>query len=83
MQQIQEQNDVEFRKVWTHWGADAPCADCQVMIGRKIGLDDNFIKEGESFINADGKQTTNTWRDIDCGDIHASGHCGLVYEVSQ
>lgn len=81
MEQIQDENDVEFQKVWTHWGSDAPCPDCQVMIGRKLGLKEAFVKEGESFINADGKQTTNTWRDIDCGDIHANGHCGLTYEV--
>lgn len=83
MQQIQEENDVTFEKVWTHWGADAPCADCQVMIGRKLGLDENFVKDGATFTNADGKQVTNTWRDIDCGDLHANGHCGLTYEVRQ
>ena len=81
MEQIQEENDVEFQKVWTHFGADAPCANCQTMIGQKLGLQDNFIDDGSSFINADGKQFTNTWRDIDCGDLHANGHCGLTYQV--
>lgn len=81
MEQIQEENEVEFNKVWTHFGADAPCANCQTMIGRKLGLKDNFIDDGSSFINADGKQFTNTWRDIDCGDLHANGHCGLTYQV--
>jgi len=81
MQQIQEENEVEFQKVWTHWGSDAPCADCQVMIGKTLPLDGDFLKNGASMTNADGKQFTNTWRDIDCGDLHANGHCGLTYEV--
>ena len=81
MQNIQEDTGYEINKVWVHRGGDTPCGFCQALIGTRVNVTADFLAQGAEVIAADGGVFLNTWRNIDCGDLHANGHCGEVFEV--
>lgn len=70
---------VTISKVWTAV-VDDPCPFCAHMNGQTIGVDDSFMKVGES-INIDGKDYVNTFADKQTCDGHPNCRCVLTYKV--
>lgn len=70
---------IEMAKVWTAVATN-PCPFCSSMDGKTIGLDDVFMKEGES-VDIDGHEYVNTFADKDTCDGHPNCRCVLTYKV--
>lgn len=70
---------VEITKVWTAVVSD-PCPFCAKMNGKAIGIDDVFMKVGDT-MTIDGKDYVNTFADKDTCDGHPNCRCVLTYQV--
>lgn len=70
---------VEISKVWTAVVSD-PCPFCARMNGKSIGIDDVFMKLGDS-VTIDGKDYVNTFADKQTCDGHPNCRCVLTYKV--
>lgn len=70
---------VEISKVWTAVVSD-PCPFCARMNGKTIGIDDVFMKLGDS-VTIDGKDYVNTFADKQTCDGHPNCRCVLTYKV--
>lgn len=82
MQNIQKQTGYNIEKRKVHFGADAPCEFCASLLAESWrNVDDSYLSEGADLTGVEGGVYQNNWRTIDCGDVHANGHCGDEYRV--
>lgn len=54
------------------------CDLCTPFEGKTIGLDDTYVKEGESYEDAAGEVHENTYDDIDSPPLHPNCRCTIL-----
>lgn len=54
------------------------CDLCTPFEGKTIGLDDTFVKEGESYEDATGEAHENSYDDIDSPPLHPNCRCTIL-----
>ena len=64
------------KKEWkTNAGA---CAQCEPFNGTVIGVSQNFLQEGEEYIDADGVARTNTYENVEHPALHPNCRCAIL-----
>jgi len=54
------------------------CELCTPFEGKTIGLDDTFVKEGESYEDSNGEAHENSYDDIDSPPLHPNCRCTIL-----
>lgn len=54
------------------------CELCSPFEGKTIGLDDTYVKEGESYEDANGETHENSYDDIDSPPLHPNCRCTIL-----
>lgn len=54
------------------------CDLCTPFEGKTIGLDDTYVKQGESFEDAAGEMHENTYDDVDSPPLHPNCRCTIL-----
>jgi len=80
MEQITEETDIKFQKVWTVNNPDA-CSGCLALDGKVVDTGEPFLKVGESVTGADGKVYTNDFVSMEVAQLHPNDTCNLVWRV--
>ncbi len=54
------------------------CEECEPFSGKTIPLDDSFLKEGQSYEDANGDVHENTYSDVDSPPLHPNCRCTII-----
>lgn len=80
MEQIQDETDIKFNKVWTVNNPSA-CSGCRALDGKVIATSESFLKVGESITGDDGKVYTNDFVSMEEAQLHPNDTCMLTWQV--
>lgn len=81
MEQIQEETDIKFNKVWTVNNPSA-CSGCRALDGKVVATSESFLKVGESITGDDGKVYTNDFVAMEEAQLHPNDTCNLTWQVA-
>lgn len=80
IQSIEEQTDIKFDKIWTSNNPDR-CEFCASLVGRSVGVGDNFVDLHDAIHGIDGGIYINDFTPIDTAQAHPNCKCFLTYKV--
>lgn len=80
MEQIQDETDIKFNKVWTVNNPNA-CSGCRALDGKVVATSESFLKVGESIVGDDGKVYTNDFVSMEEAQLHPNDTCTLTWQV--
>lgn len=81
MEQIQDETDIKFNKVWTVTNPSA-CSGCRALDGKVVATSESFLKVGESITGDDGKVYTNDFVSMEEAQLHPNDTCILTWQVA-
>ena len=81
MEQIQDETDIKFNKVWTVNNPNA-CSGCRALDGKVVATSESFLKVGESITGDDGKVYTNDFVSMEEAQLHPNDTCTLTWQVA-
>ena len=82
MEQITEETEVRFNKVWNVNNPDA-CSGCRALDGKVVSTKGVFLAKGSSIVGDDGKVYTNDFVSMDVCQLHPNDTCNMTWEVAQ
>lgn len=81
MEQITEETEIKFNKVWNISRDDA-CEYCRAMNGTKVDNGKTFIPVGGVIKGVDGGELVNDFVSMETPQAHSNCSCYLTYEVA-
>jgi len=81
MEQITDETEVKFNKVWNVNNPDA-CSGCRALDGKVVSTKGVFLAKGSSITGDDGKVYTNDFVSMDVCQLHPNDTCNMTWEVA-
>lgn len=81
MEQIQNETDIKFNKVWTVNNPNA-CSGCKALDGKVVATSESFLEVGESIVGDDGKVYINNFVAMEEAHLHPNDTCTLTWQVA-
>lgn len=80
MEQITDETEIKFNKVWNVNNPDA-CSGCRALDGKVVSTKGVFLAKGSSITGDDGKVYTNDFVSMDVCQLHPNDTCNMTWEV--
>lgn len=81
MEQITEETDIKFNKVWNVNNPDA-CSGCRALDGKVVATSEVFLRKGDSITGDDGKVYNNDFVSMEVCQLHPNDTCNMTWEVA-
>lgn len=82
MQQIETEVEAKIYKVWNVSNAER-CEYCQAMDGKRVPLNEAFVKKGDVIVGVDGGVYVNDFVSMDTPQAHPYCMCYFTWEVER
>lgn len=69
------------RKEW--FSNPGACPQCVAMDGRTVGITQNFLQKGEQYLDADGKEHTNSYENVAHAPLHSNCRCTIISVIDR